>query len=515
MTIRRISIFLAISIAAGMLLGALIAYLGAGVPLSAAGGFTLTGWAAASLLTSLSLFLILLAWSWAGRLKSILVIMLLAFFLRLGIGITLGLGLDKWGHFNMQNEAGYLYLDPYRRDTDGWKLATSGNSLIGELRSGFSNDQYGGLMTISAFIYRYLSPDGHRPFLILILTALAGAIGIPFLWKAIEPRWKKRVALITCLVVAFYPEAVILGSSQTREPFLIGLFSIAFWALLTWKEHIWKSILTFLLSLLGLVFINTMAAGAVAAFLAVWFILDLLKENPGNQVQILAWIGISLAAVGVAVIGWYLLRDIAKWDALVSYNTNGFIELVIKKIGKAWLIPFVSLYGLIQPSLPAALVAHSAKPLWTGIAIFRSVGWYALVPFLLYALIVIWKVKNPKEKRLLVWTALFSLVWVIISSYRAGGDEWDNPRYRAIFIPILALLAAWAIDWARVHRDSWLTVLLIVEGLFLVIFINLYLVRYLNFGIRIQWYWDVVIFVVLSAILLIGNIFLQRKKRNE
>jgi hypothetical protein len=515
MTNRRLSLYLIISVSAGILLGALIAYLGAGLPLREAGGFTLTGWAAASLLLTICIFLILLAWNWAGRLKSVLIIMLVAFALRLGIGVTLGLGLDKWGHFNMENEAGYLFLDPYRRDTDAWRLAQSGDSFIDEFRKGFSNDQYGGLLTTSAFIYRTLSPDGHRPFLILILTAFAGAIGIPFLWKAIEPRWKKRVALIACLIVAFYPEAIVQGSSQTREPFLIALFSIAFWAVLTWKEHRWKSAISLTASLLMLAFVNTLAAVVGVGFLGIWFVLDQFKENENTNSQKFIWIGIVAAALVISIVGWFWLKEVAKWDALVSYHSSGFVEMVIKKIGKQWLLPFVTLYGLTQPLLPAALIAHSAKPLWTSIAIFRSIGWYALLPLLLYALIVVWKVKNPKEKRLLVWTMLFSVVWIVISSLRAGGDEWDNPRYRIIFLPLLALLAAWAIDWARQHRDSWLVCLLVIEGVFLVIFVNLYLVRYLGIGIRIPWYWDIVLFIGISVLLIVGNFLLQKKRRKS
>jgi predicted membrane channel-forming protein YqfA (hemolysin III family) len=43
----------------------------------------------------------------------------------------------------------------------------------------------------------------------------------------------------------------------------------------------------------------------------------------------------------------------------------------------------------------------------------------------------------------------------IIGSFRAFGDQWDNPRYRMFaFIP-MALLAAWAwVEW-REKRDPW------------------------------------------------------------
>src|SRR4030067_52049 len=69
---------------------------------------------------------------------------------------------------------------------------------------------------------------------------------------------------------------------------------------------------------------------------------------------------------------------------------------------------------------------------------------------------------GTKDRRLLLWTSIFLLLWLILSSFRAGGDLWDNPRYRVAFLPWLALLSGWAILWAIEHRDAWLVRWLVV-----------------------------------------------------
>ena len=41
------------------------------------------------------------------------------------------------------------------------------------------NDQYGGLAFLSGWIYRYLSPDAHRPFLVRACGHDGGGLVVP------------------------------------------------------------------------------------------------------------------------------------------------------------------------------------------------------------------------------------------------------------------------------------------------------------------------------------------------
>ena len=57
---------------------------------------------------------------------------------------------------------------------------------------------------------------------------------------------------------------------------------------------------------------------------------------------------------------------------------------------------FITGYGLAQPVLPAVLV-DPAPIVWKTIGILRAGGWYALAPFLLYAIFHL--LAGPPRKR--------------------------------------------------------------------------------------------------------------------
>src|SRR4030065_564285 len=112
---------------------------------------------------------------------------IISFSLRLSAGIALALLLPILGYQNnTEHLSGYVYTDAYIRDGQAWGVAPSGNPLSQAFSGQFSGDQYGGMLAMSAFIYRFLSPDAHRPFLILILAATVSAWGVLCLWKAAQ-----------------------------------------------------------------------------------------------------------------------------------------------------------------------------------------------------------------------------------------------------------------------------------------------------------------------------------------
>ena len=74
-------------------------------------------------------------------------------------------------------------------------------------------------------------------------------------------------------ILALYPESIILGASQMREPILIGLSAIAFWGVTAWKNRKKNLVLAIALSLLAMVFISSKAAAAIFAAIAI-MVLD-------------------------------------------------------------------------------------------------------------------------------------------------------------------------------------------------------------------------------------------------
>ncbi|HTX79701.1 MAG TPA: hypothetical protein VMC62_08535 [Longilinea sp.] len=494
---RFLLLSLLFSLLGGLALGALIVALGAG-------GFTLTAWLAAGLLSWLSLFLLVLAWRWSGSLKPLAWMLALAFILRLGSGVFLTIVLPTAGYDNEEQQAGYLLYDAYSRDSQSWTLATSGDPLITAFQNQFDADQYGGLLSLSAAIYRYLSPDVHRPMLILILAAFAGAVGIPFLFKGVRERWGKRPALVAGWIMALYPESIMLGGSEMREPFLLALISILFWAVLSWKKNRMTAIWAGLASLVGMFLFSWRVAVVVAGVMLVWFWLDYVIASWSTRWRILGWVTVAVASVLLAVLSWEWLQGSASYDTSLVEQSSGWVQLIMNAIKHAYRIPFLTVYGLTQPVLPAALV-DIANPIASTVTILRSLGWYLLAPLFLYALFTIWRAEDEQERKMLIWMACFCLIWVVISSMRAGGDMWDNPRYRTIFLPWLAVLAGWGFDWALTHKDAWLVRWLIVEGIFLAVFTNWYLHRYQGIGLDVPFGIMVLVIVVLSLAVLVGG----------
>jgi hypothetical protein len=207
--------------------------LGAGLSAIQPGNFLL-GWLLFSFLFLLSFYAI---WGtqvhtpspFSYPLSTIQRIILLAFILRLALGVALYLGLPAGGHPNEQNRAGYIFFDSYRRDAQAWELAQSDAPILSAFNKNFYSDQYGGLLAFSAAAYRFLSPDAHRPLLPVFFGALVAALGLAFLWKAAARQWDEKIATAAAWVYALYPESILMGGAQMREPFLMAFVAMALW----------------------------------------------------------------------------------------------------------------------------------------------------------------------------------------------------------------------------------------------------------------------------------------------
>jgi hypothetical protein len=138
-------------------------------------------------------------------------------------------------------------------------------------------------------------------------------------------------------------------------------------------------------------------------------------------------------------------------------------------------LPFLVVFGLVQPFLPAALVAPGSI-LWKSIAIWRSLGWFLFLPFLFYGTFA--SIRQLGRKHLNTFFSIFIWGSALIASYRAPSYQWDNPRYRVVFIVIQALVVAWAWWQGRKSKDPWLRHTLVIFGVDTLIFTYWYLGRY-------------------------------------
>ena len=426
-----------------------------------------------------------------------------SFILRLIIGFTLFVSLPIFGYDEAPPQAGYLYFDAYRRDTDAWTLAASGSSLFSAFQDEFYTDQYGGLLSLSGALYRYLSPDAHRPLLVLILTAFFTSLGLPFFWRALNNIWGEKTANTCAWLYALYPESVILGASQMREPILIGLSAIAFWGVAAWRQDRKKALLALIPSTATIIFISFKAGFALMLALAIWFWMENILPVVPQRRRLLSYLLLAIVLVLGIYLNWDWFLDSSKWDLQVMESSSGRVQYEIDLMGGSIRTPFIIAYGLAQPVLPAAII-YPGIPIMRAVAIFRALGWYAIVPLLLTALILMWKDQSPRDKQFMLYFLLMTAAWVILSSARAGGDQWDNPRYRSIFLIWMVTPAGWAWVQTIKKRSPWLWRLALLELIYIGYFIHWYISRYYGVVKRMM-FWDMVRLLGLIGLAVIGG----------
>jgi hypothetical protein len=463
-----------------------------------------------SILASLLTFLLKLTYDWSERSKVLASIMIFGFILRFGFGILTTIGLPLWGYDENPQNNGYLFQDAYVRDTQSWELASSDQPIWSAFGDKFFSDQYGGLLAISATIYRLFTPKSHVQLNIILLAASVSILGIPFLWKTFQSN--PNVQLIAGLIYTFYPDAIVFSGSQMREPLILGLSSILFYfaanksMLLKWR------IIFALFTSLALFSINAKISIFIISAFLILVLLSQEKESKNLLSNKKTIIGFTILASIIGLIGirWFL--EASKWDAILAVQSSGWLQAIFEQYGTKLRLPFLTIYGVLQPVLPAAIMEPSII-FWKTLGIFRSSGWVLLLPIIIYGLIFAFKNKgHDRIKWLIMWTFVF--FWIVLSSLRAGGDLWDNPRYRLTFIIPISHLVANALNYALIHKDHWLWRIYAAEGIYLLFFLEWYISRYtniignLNFPLMV----GIIIFVI-GIIFGTGIIVDLRKKK--
>jgi len=485
------------------------------------------GWLSFSALLLLGGLVLLATWRWAGGSRPLAWLIALAFLLRLVSGVALHLLLPVFGYADVDDRAGYVFTDAHRRDVQAWELASSDRWITAAFSKEFYSDQYGGLLAFSALIYRYLSPDAHRPLLLVLLSALVAAVGVPFLWQGVVLLWGQRLAVLSAGIFALYPESVLLGSSAMREPYLLTGSALLFWGFAAWQKSMRRrsAVWGMALALCGMILISPAAALANLLLLAGWlyFARERTRFSWGLAVGMLA-----VLLVVVLVLSWALnrqgnlsadtplgvlgnfLREAVKWDVYQLERGSGWVQKLFDEMPSFLRLPFVVIYGIFQPVLPAVAI-EPAIPIWRLIGVFRAVGWYVLLPFLVFALVA---VNRPSPDRTVWrWLLLFTWVWIVLVALRGGGDQWDNPRYRTMFLLWQALLAG--VAWLRWREQSlpWLGRIFLMEAIFLFFFTQWYLSRYYHLGGRLPFGWMVVSILVGWLLVIVQGVWSARRKR--
>lgn len=467
------------------------------------GFFSIVGWSSFFIISCISAAVVLGVWHLMRSEKPpawVLYMVLAAALLRLAAGVAWTVVLPVWGHGTPAEISGYVMGDAAGRDQAAWRLARSGEPLQQAFRDNRKVDQYGGLLFISAFIYRYIGGEVHQPLLLVVLGAAFSALTVLFTWAFTRRVWGDTAASISAWVVFLYPEAVLLGSSQMREAFTIPFAAAAFYGLARYRDdRSVSSVLWILIPCLLTYFLSSLTAVLLLGCLAL-AALGMLKFGSKTIYQhrwfwlallLLAVIGLAglYAALRevvparitnpVAMLNWWLHKS-ASFQAYTSRHASGWMQKIFKFTPEWSHLPMLLAYGVVQPFLPAALVASSQAPVWRAIAIWRAVGWTLLLGFLAFAPFHALR-RNGERSLARVFTLIVWLV-ILVAAYRGGSDMWDNPRYRAIFIVLQAALAARIIVEENRARDPWLRRALLLTGAILFWFFPWYLQRYYSVG---------------------------------
>jgi hypothetical protein len=509
--------------------------LGLGAVLSSLqSGNWLIGWLGFSFLFLLSFSLLTLSTKWAGSGKVLAWMVILAFTLRFVGGVVTYLALPVYGYVDDEDQsAGFTYTDAHRRDAQAWDLASSELPIYDAFSKTYAYDQYGGLLAFSALVYRYLSPDEHRPLMLVLLSAFMAALALPFLWKAANQQWGAKVALVSGWIYALYPESILLGGSAMREPYLWAFSAFALWGFVnfvnrtpiqsqeTLYSRVWLA-----LGIGGMLLISPPVALATIIILVGWFYIS------SGHGRVSWWLAIAVVIVFIA--GLFLLssaldrngelgggspigiinnfmREAVKWDVYQLERDSGWVQKLFDEMPEWMRLPFVTVYGIFQPVLPAAFF-EPTKLIWRIIAILRAVGWYTMLPALILSLGAAAGQSVESKRRLFLWLSFIVWMWIIVTALRGGGDSWDNPRYRTILFLWQAILAGNVWVWWRESKNAWFQRVFAMEFVFLIFFGQWYANRYIHFGPQLPFALMVMFIAASWAMIFLWGLWRDRKR---
>lgn len=460
------------------------------------------GFLSFSFLFLLSIAFLKIAHNWSNGGKTLGYVIALAFLLRLAVGVTLHLALPIHGHTDEDDRAGYVFTDAHKRDDQAWMLATSGRPVIDAFSRKYASDQYGGLLAFNALIYRYFSPDAQRPLMLVLFSAFFAALGVPFLWRAVTLVFGGKAAWASTWIFVLYPESILLGASAMREPYLLTFSAFTLWGFVSLFHHpekdglpaennrtgwLWLG-----LGLLGMLLVSTPTALATMMLLAGWFAF-------AERNRQISWKAILAIAV-VFILGLFLLssslnrsgqfeatsplhvindwlKAAVKWDAYQLERESGWVQKLFDEMPEWMRLPFVAIYGLLQPVLPATFMKPTTL-IWKLIGFLRALGWYTLIPLLILSFGAAAGSGSRRNRNLILWLSLFTWTWILLAALRGGGDLWDNPRYRTLLFVWQSILAGCVWVWWRETRNPWVWRIVVMELVFTAIFTQWYGSRY-------------------------------------
>jgi hypothetical protein len=239
----------------------------------------------------------------------------------------------------------------------------------------------------------------------------------------------------------------------------------------------------------------------IAVFVLGLFMLSSALDRQGNLGG-----GTPLAVIN------NFIRESFKWNVFKIEESSGWVQKLFDEIPEWLRLPFVMVYGVFQPVLPAAFFAPTTLT-WRIIAILRALGWYTLLPVLIVSFVAGPGQGTESKRRVFLWLGFAVWGWILFTALRGGGDQWDNPRYRTILFLWQAILAGDVWIWWRETQNAWLPRVVLMEVVFLLFFGQWYANRYYHFGRQLPFGQMVAVILALWGLILVTGWLWDRRKR--
>ncbi len=404
---------------------------------------------------------------------------------RLAFLILAPIAMLLWGYSSNRNLKGLVELDAINAVDTAWKAAQPGTSLIDAFQRG-PGDNTGGITTAGVAVFRLLSPDMERTLLLGVFASVLTSLTVIAVYRLGRGFFPPGVAKAGALIAALYPEAVMIGSSHQQLGYMTLIFSMALLALAGIIRNVEsaaddpglpgrRNAVILLVSMILLGFLVGYQFAILGVMCGVVFALWL--SDPQKRIGRILWIGAGVIVLALVVLrvlsafdiipsAWDLLFKQYRylysmaWDEFDKLKAAGggdFFQTVLLTMEKGPAFLLAAVYGLVRPALPAAIGYRNQSAVggffWQLLNLYRSLGWYVILPLALYGTLKSLRGVLSRKPE----TVLMLIFWVValVGSYRAFGDEWDNPRYRLFALAPMALLAGWAWITQREQKDPW------------------------------------------------------------
>jgi len=420
--------------------------------------------------------------------------------------------LRTWGYRSPQQQTGFIATDAYNASQLAWDRAQSDTPAVSAFARG-PGDNTGGITFLGVVAYRAFSPDFQRPMLLGLVASCATSLGVLAVYHLARLHASRPVAMGAAIIAALFPEAVVIGSSHLQQGYLAMLLGFMLWGVsavfapggryvpagespsfsITRRGGLILALIT-LGIMVGVSLQFGILAGAILLLAAVWM-ADWRTTSGRILLGALAAIVVALPVLhflaeaeiipdsfNIWLVQWKFLFGQAwtEFDRMLAAPGTDLFESLMVRMPRQIAFVVAGLYGLLQPVLPAAIGYRNAEQagggIWQLLGLLRAAGWYVLLPLLLYGGLA--ALRGLKARRFETFAGLLFWLVAAIASYRALGDQWDNPRYRLFVLAPMALVAAWGFWRWRETRSPWLARIVLPFGVACIAMTAWYIARY-------------------------------------